>query len=323
MMRVLFCDPPGGAFTFITQGMINALRDAGCVAERWDGKISSWDNFAPDLYCGASGHRQNLPNTRQCQVALHVNPHGPTKIEPNINESIDSIEWVVNMRPDVVFGYGHESDRHLWSYWHKHHGIMWVPMATAGDATAFFRRNEHPKYDIGYVGGRWPYKAKNIDTFLLPVLRDKTISRKVCGWGTWPNGLCSGHIEDHEVPTLLSSCKVAPCISEPHTLVTGIDLPERVFKAALSGAVVVHDPALGVDRYIPSIIVGNNPEDFHTKISELVRMDADDLRCIADKQFREVLAAHTYHHRMATLMKALFQNNAADQLLLAVQKFKL
>jgi hypothetical protein len=320
-MRVLFCSRVGGAWSFITDGMINALRDIGIIADRWDGKRYSWDAFSPVLYIGCSGHRQDIPNDRKCTVAIHVNPYGPTKIEPNINESQDAINWVKSIKPNAVFGYGHEADRHYWSFWDKN-GMPWVPMATAGDATIFNVANgEHDKYDVGYVGGRWPYKAKNIDAYLFPVLRDNTISHMVRGWGAWPDNLCGGTITDSEVPILLASCKIVPCISEPHTLIHGIDLPERVFKSALSGAVVVHDPVPGLNWYLPHIIIASNPKVFHYEIKGLLR-DPSWLPKIAQQQRQDVLMAHTYHHRMATLMTALGFQDVASSLLLAIQRFK-
>jgi hypothetical protein len=302
--------------------MINSLRDAGVVVDRWDGKEGSWNLFAPDVYIGASGHRQNIPITRTCKVALHVNPYGPVRIEPNINESKDSIDWVVAKHADVVFGYGHETDRYYWSTWDDIK-IPWVPMSTAADATVFnHRHGTHDQFDIGYVGGRWDYKAKNIDKYLIPVLRDKSLTRKVYGWGGWPDGLCSGPIEDSEVPSLLANCKIAPCVSEPHTTTYGIDIPERVFKAALSGAVVVHDPVLGLDRYLPHVTVANSPAEYYAKIKDFVGMSAEARQWIAHRQRKDVLRAHTYHHRMAILMQSLGFGPTADKLLAAVAKYE-
>lgn len=316
-MRILFYNPPGGASVFISQGQINALRDIGCVAERWDGKRSSWDSFRPDLYVGCSGHRQDIPADRKCQVALHVNPYGLTKIEPNINESQGAIDWVASMRPNVVFGYGHETDRHYWAFWDRMK-IPWIPMATAGDATIFNRKHgTRNKYDVGYIGGRWAYKAKNLDPYLLPVLRDVTITHKVYGWGTWPSDLVVEPIDDHDVPVFLASCKIAPCISEPHTIATGIDLPERAFKAALSGAVVVHDPVPGLNRYIKNVITASNPVAFHATIKSLLQ-SADDLHTISHQQRCDVLEAHTYHHRMAALMTTLGFKDTSAALLSAI-----
>jgi hypothetical protein len=301
--------------------MVNALLDAKCTVARWDGKRETWDSFAPDVYIGCSGHKQPIPHSPNCKKAIHVNPYGPIRVEPNINENPDTISWVIAQEPTVVFGYGHEGDREYWSHWDRNK-LPWVPMATAGDATIFNVANgEHDKYDVGYVGGRWPYKAKNIDAYLFPVLRDNTISHMVRGWGIWPDNLCGGTITDSEVPILLASCKIVPCISEPHTLVHGIDLPERVFKSALSGAVVVHDPVPGLDRYLPHIIIASNPKVFHYEIKGLLR-DPSWLPKIARQQQQDVLEAHTYHHRMATLMTAMGFNDTASALLSAVSRFR-
>jgi len=119
----------------------------------------------------------------------------------------------------------------------------------------------------------------------------------------------------------LASCKIVPCISEPHTLIHGIDLPERVFKSALSGAVVVHDPVPGLNWYLPHIIIASNPKVFHYEIKGLLR-DPSWLPKIAQQQRQDVLMAHTYHHRMATLMTALGFQDVASSLLLAIQRFK-
>ncbi|MFA5767781.1 MAG: glycosyltransferase [Candidatus Paceibacterota bacterium] len=320
-MRVLFCNKPDGAFGFITDGMINALNDVGVTTARWDGKRETWDSFSPDAYIGCSGHRQPIPYSPKCKKAIHVNPSGPIRVEPDINEKPDTINWVVAQDPTVVYGYGHESDREYWSYWDRNK-LPWVPMATAGDATIFKSTNgTHDKCDIGYIGGRWPYKAKGIDTYLLPVLRDKAISHMVYGWGNWPADLPVRRIADKDVPAFLANCRIVPCISEPHTLEHGIDLPERAFKAALSGAVIVHDPAKGLDRYLPHVITASNPKVFHYEIKGLLK-DHSWLPKIAQQQRDDVLEAHTYHHRMATLMSAMGFSDTASSLLSAVSRFK-
>jgi hypothetical protein len=188
-MRVLLVHRPGGAFGYITDGWINALRDKGHRVQRWDGNENSWHDFGPDLYIGCSGHKQPIPPRRNCKIAIHVNPYGPVAIE-GINESEANIRWTINQRPDAVFGYGQEEDRLLWSYWTQRHGCRWVPMPTAGDRTVFKQSLDDSQklYDVVYLGGRWPYKGLTIDSFLLPVLRHQDISFKLYGWGDWPAG---------------------------------------------------------------------------------------------------------------------------------------
>ena len=170
-MKVLICHRPGGAWGYITDGFVNAFKSQGHETQRWDGNTDSWFLFEPDLYIGCSGHKQPMPDDDSTKTAIHVNPHGPIDLG-SINEPSSNINWVVDKNPDVVFGYGQENDKNLWSYWSERYGIPWIPMPTAADKTLFYRDELNNKqYDIVYLGGRWDYKAKTIDKFLLPTLR--------------------------------------------------------------------------------------------------------------------------------------------------------
>lgn len=305
-MRILMVHRPGGAFGYITDSWLNALCDKGHIAQRWDGQESSWRAFAPDFYIGCSGHRQTIPTNRgSCKIAIHVNPYGPTSID-GINESTNTIQWVLAQRPDAVFGYGHEEDRHFWSHWTTRHGIQWVPMPTAGDKVLFKQAPVDRVYDVVYLGGRWDYKGLTIDAYLMPVLRDQTIRSKLYGWGKWPDGISAGILPDGDVCGFLNSGLVGPCIAERHTHQYGIDIPERAFKVALCGALVVHDNVPQIKRMIPSAVVASNPSEFkmycrHYSLPE----NDDERRALAQRQQHEVLMSQTYHHRMATLFAAL------------------
>lgn len=304
--KVLVCHRPGGAFGYISDGWINSLRSNGHIVERWDNQESSWLKFKPDLYCGCSGHKQLIPNKdkrQNCKVAIHVNPYGPINI-PGINENKETIDWVLKQKPDVVFGYGAEGDRHLWSYWTERHGIKWVPMPTAADSVLFKQTNTiyNRQYDIVYLGGRWPYKAKTIDKYLLPLLNSK-LSYKLHGWGDWPSNLNVGPLDDNLVVDFLNSGKVGPCISEQHTHDFGIDIPERAFKLALCGTVIVHDSP-SILKLIPSAIVASNTKDFIDKCIWLSDSDNDRYKLISDQQ-NDVLIGQTYDHRMRTLFESL------------------
>jgi hypothetical protein len=324
-MKVLICKRVGGAFGYITDGMINALVDVGHEVRRYDDKL--WQHFNPDLYIGCSGHQQFIPNKSQrgfTKVAIHVNPYGPIDVKPNINEPNSVVSWVKQQEPDVVFGYGHETDRNLWSYWDST-GIKWVPLATAGDATLYypnFDDYENRDLDFVYVGGRWEYKAKNIDTWLFPLLWKDGLKYELWGWGEWPNHVCSGQIGDKEKHRLFRRAKMCPCVSEPHTLQCGIDVPERIFKVILSGAIAVHDAAFGIKRYVPSIVVAPTANELVSKVEELIAMPVSQRLILAKQQYLEVAKEHTYHHRMATLFDALGFMEEASDLLVAAEKYE-
>jgi len=314
-MNILMCQRVGGAWGYITDSIINALRDKGHKVQRWDGHLESWYEFNPDLYIGCSGHRQPIPAKHNAKIAIHVNPYGPVNLK-GINESDDAIRWTLNQKPDVVFGYGQEEDRILWSYWTKRHGIPWVPLPTAGDKTLYKLIDTPKSYDIVYLGGRWPYKALSIDAFLVPVLKESS-NYKLHGWGDWQPGLCSGILAEDQTAIFLNSGKVGPCISEKHTHEYGIDIPERAFKVALCGALVVHDPVVQIKRMIPSALVASNADQFKEYCLLYTKPDKEEERkTIAMKQREEVLAAHTYHHRVAAVFKQIGFEEEAERMIL-------
>lgn len=317
-MKIFICNRPGGAFGYITDGWVNALRKRGHDVRRWDGLEQSWRAFGPNLYIGCSGHKQPIPLDNSCKIAIHVNPYGPVNIE-GINESEENIRWVLRQKPHAVFGYGHEEDRLLWSYWTKNHSIPWVPMPCAGDSVLFsdsIPQNDR-QYDIVYLGGRWAYKGKTIDAYLLPALRHcNKHGLKTCvrGWGDWPTGVCSGVLPEDESNLFLNDGRVGPCISEIHTHNYGIDIPERVFKLALAGTLPIHDPVPVIKRYLPSVVVAQNTQNFADLCRHYAEHHAEREQKI--KQVRdEVLSAHTYFHRMSTLFLALGFKSEAEEMI--------
>ena len=305
-MRLLEWHRPGGAFGVITDSWINALRDKGHVVQRWNNVEASWHVFNPDLYIGCSGHRQSIPTNRgSCKIALHVNPYGPIDI-PGINESQDSINWVKAQSPDVVFGYGHANDEIFWRYWTDKLLIKWAPMPTAGDKVVFKQLQASKQYDLVYLGGHWAYKGLTIDKLLLPVLRSGLVNYKLYGWGDWPDGICSGPLPEDQACAFLNSGRVGPCISELHTHNYGIDVPERAFKVALCGALIVHDQTISIKQMIPSAIVARSEQEFHDYCYYYSRPENETERlALVAKQQSEVLSANTYHNRMSTLFEAL------------------
>jgi hypothetical protein len=324
-MRVLICHRPGGAFGFISDSWINAMSMVPSIqVKRWDGKQGSWDNFRPDLYMGCSGHRQPIPaksRRNSCKVVIHVNPYGPIKVQPNINEPQEAINWVKKQDPDAVFGYGLEKDRKYWSYWDRDN-IPWIPMACAGDATLFNPHSGSHDKDIVYLGGRWDYKAKSIDPYLLPVLRDRSLSHIVCGWGKWPSDLAVSQAPDSQVPSILSSAKIGPCIAEPHSIRYGIDIPERVFKVALSGTIAIHDPVANLSDALESVPVASSPDDYHEKIKSLALSKPGTIATRARKQYNEVFGKHTYHHRLSGMFMSLGLNNESRAIMNSLKILK-
>lgn len=321
-MKILLVARPGGAFGYITDSWSNALSDKGHIVQRWDGLEESWYQFDPDIYIGCSGHKQPIPHRRTAKVAIHVNPYGPVDV-PGINEPDQTIKWVCNQKPDVVFGYGTEEDRILWGHWTSIKGIKWIPMPVAGDKILYKPTAPESKInDIVYLGGRWAYKGLTIDKYLVPLYEkclagaldgERNIKFKIHGWGDWPKKYGIEILGEDKSSEFIGSGKVGPCISEKHTHEFNIDIPERAFKVALCNTLVIHDTTTAIRRMIPSALVASNPDNFQDLCLHYSRKENQEERiALTNMQRAEVLKAHTYHHRMSTLFRSLGFNKEAD-----------
>jgi len=314
-MNILLTHRVGGAFGYITDGWVNALRDRGHSVIRWDGNIGSWRQFQPDLYLGCSGHPQPIPLIRKAKVAIHVNPYGPVDLG-NINENSKAMEWTVKQKPDAVYGYGFESDRIAWSYWTEKSNIKWIPMPTAADSVIFKKVEEYLNRanDVVYLGGRWTYKGITIDKYLKPVLTDSSITSELYGWGDWWSGASKGILPEDQANSFLNTGKIGPCISELHTQKYGIDIPERCWKIAATGGLVVHDAVPTLQGQFNSCLISEDPSDFKSIIQHYIA-NPDEAAKIAETQHNEVMASHTYHHRLSHLLSELGFEDAANSML--------
>lgn len=323
-MRVLCCNPPGGAFYHITEAWGDVFRYCGHKFKKWDGKQDTWDKFKPDLYIGCSGHKQPIPRNRKCKVCIHVNPYSSKPLRKingvDINEPIQNIKWTINQKPDFVFGYGLQEQEKYWELYEKTHNIPWYGIPTAGNLLHYYP-NKSKEYsgDIGYIGGRWDYKANVIDKYLVPVLKKYRKNLQLFGWGGWEkvglrynklSGQNIGEIRTDVDRLIFSSCKICPAISEPHTIEYNIDWPERIFKTTLCGSLTVSNHIKNFDKYMDSKIfpTAQNPNQFMHIINYYIENDPQREE-LAKKQRKYVLENHTYFERVSTFLRACGRND--------------
>lgn len=315
-LNILITNSKSGAFYYIATSWINALKAAGHNAMLWNGDQSTWNKVDPDIYIGCSGWRQNF--RKGPKVAIHVNPYCDEIIRnsgPVINESQDAINWTMAQKPDLVFGYGLE--KHIKKYWNKwtNHGLKVIGMPNAADTVRYYPVPKDNKYavDIGWVGGYWKYKAVNLDKYIVPVAR--RFKSRWYGW-SGPQGLWNGKVNDEEiVRKLFSSARICPTVVEPHTTTYGIDMPERIFKVAACGGLVISDPVDDMDDYFApgTVITTKNGPDYMTKCAEWISKSDNERAEQAKKLTREVLTKHTYFHRVQHLLRNLgFNDEASD-----------
>lgn len=299
-MKILLPKLVGGAFGHITESWLAAFEHAGFAVQRYDGNLSTWHSFDPDLYIGCSGHRQTIPVTRRAKLAIHVNPFGKISV-PGIDEGDTSIDWVCSQRPDAVFGYGFPIHRDYWSNWEDQCGIRWVSMPTAADYCKYKDLRTDRPYDVVYLGGKWAYKSKTMDKYLMPLLRTSGLSYKVSGWGEWPLEMNVSELPLGQENAFFNNGKIGPCMSEPHTYQHGIDMPERAFKLALAGVLYIHDAKEKISEVLEAAVAASTPDEYIKLHQYFINMP-EKRETMAAMQKQEVLSAHTYHHRLAGLL---------------------
>jgi hypothetical protein len=213
-----------------------------------------------------------LPDLRRtAQTILHGNP------------------LLFTISPESSFGYYHR--------WTDAGGRL-VSLPLACD-TSVYRPDitDHGAFDdveIAFVGGYWPYKARQLDPYLRPH-QDRL---RVYGYSRWPYAGYGGRLPTELEPLLYQQARVAPSINEPYVSALGIELNERVFKVLGCRGLSVTDatPAYRAWFTEEELLVPSSVEEFHAMI-ELVLGDRPVNERFRGKGYAAVLARHTYAHR--------------------------
>lgn len=312
-LRILSCNPDGGAYHHILNGIADAFRALGHQFQRWNGTDSALRQYQPHIYLGCSGWRQVFPKWARDQygtkIMIHANPYGSIRLkampgEPDINEPQEAINWVISQNPDAIYCYGNGHDiSTMWNKWTDNHGIPVIPLPTGGNAVLHKPVLPDPafKCDVGFVGGYWPYKAMNIDKYVLPAINK--FDAKVFGWGGWRHPKYKGVITDENINKLFSSARVCPTVVEPHTTRYGIDIPERIWKIPLGGGFVVCDPCAGLTNYVdPAVFpIARDPANYIELIDHYLKHESE-RTLLANKQRKAILANHTYFTRIQGIL---------------------
>jgi GT2 family glycosyltransferase len=313
---VLCCGPDGGAFKYYTDGIGNAFKELGIRFHQWDGKDESIiKELQPRLYIACSeAWQHNYPEWARkeydTKVIIHVNPYGITKIGsvdggPVIDAKDKDIKWVISQKPHSVFCYAmNETIDNYYNYWQNRHGFKTYAMPLAADHVLYGMGSdvERFKFDVGWIGGMWPYKQKMMDVYLNP-LRNKY----KCGFYGWNNAWGMGTISNDDSKHLFKSCKICPSVSESHSVQHPIDIPERVYKVPCAGGFTIHTPtkaiaSMGLSDVIP---VAADANDWFQMIHHYMTND-DERIDLALKQRSAILGGHTYLHRITNLINEFY-----------------
>jgi hypothetical protein len=222
-------------------------------------------------------------------------------------------EYLLNLRdeigkPDFLYIHYHKD------YLHETHGHFIeknIPVISLMNAADLFdytngQFNEAFASDIVFVGGYWPYKAKTLDKYLLPLCNPNFgLKIRIFGNQGWSVPQFAGFASDTQVKHIMKSAMICPNVSELHSQDFGYDVIERPFKLASNKCFVISDYVEGLEKiYGDSMEYAKTPQEFINKIVHYLKNPQEKMQKI-DKAYRITLENHTYFDRAQTIFTSL------------------
>ena len=205
-------------------------------------------------------------------------------------------------------------------------GIRPVSLIQAGAVFQYGITDPSPllRCDVGFIGGYWPYKAQNLDKYLIrlchPVGKFKI---KIFGSSDWPVMQYMGRISPQNAPSLFRSAVVSPNISEPHSQDFGYDIIERPFKVLMSGGFCISDYVKSMADEIftnEEVIFAKTPKDFE-KLVDYYTRHPEEREGHIEAGFKCVMSKHTYFHRVAKIFSELGMEEESKKCLAKLKEY--
>lgn len=336
-MRFLVEFSEGGSAT-VRGAWLKVLRHLGHQADFWNPQImSAHDAFAriePHAYFGTTygvddAVEKCIRARPEMRVGLFGSAWGPLVDELPISEfpivrtgarEAERLEKLKRETGQPSFVFIHASGEYLegsMSGW-RSIGIESIGVLNAADVYAYRPGQFQPNLacDAGFVGGRWNYKSKKLDPYILPLT--KILNVKIFGRNPWPTPSYLGTISQRGEVDLFKSATICLNVSEPHSSsdLFGCDIIERVFKVMACGGFLLTDHVPEMSTVFPAGCYedAKNPDEFLAKALFYANNPQQRLPYMqAGKS--AVLAKHTYHHRVEQLLRGLGYYDEADKCL--------
>jgi Glycosyl transferases group 1 len=209
---------------------------------------------------------------------------------------------VFESEPEFVYTPVTVSGLHHYEGWSGHvKKIVSLPLAC--DTRLYELRQGQRKFaEIGmaFVGGYWPYKARNFDLFLKPYESKLTIF----GYSPWPYAGYGGQLSEADEPLLYRDAVLSPAINEPHAAVLGGDICERVYKVLGSGGLCITDTTRAHRDIFSSreLLVPESLDEYHQLVRSIFH-DPSKFDSYREAGYRAVRERHTYRHRALEILK--------------------
>jgi hypothetical protein len=329
-MKILISSDGPHAHSYIRTSWGKVFANLGHQVRMWEisreSAFDAFDEFEPDIFMGQTYNLNDavfkcIKERPHMKVVLRASDWGDMQDNIDLNkypilvaqeEEKRLLEKLKKQtgKPDFVHNHYHDnwiSQTH--GKWNDI-GIRPVSLMHAADIFDFYPQQAVSllKCDIGFIGGYWPYKAINLDKYLVNLCTPVgKYNIKIFGSSSWPVCQHLGKIDNNNVGALFSSATVCPNISEPHSQDFGYDIIERPFKILMSGGFCVSDYVESMVNDVftnDEIVFAKTPEEFKQLIDFYIKYPEKRMKHI--KAGYELVAQnHTYFHRVAKIFSEL------------------
>jgi hypothetical protein len=331
----VMCLHSSGGPSFVRSGWGRAFVSAGHRFAFWSPQAKSafdaFSEFEPDVFLGTTydldeAVHKCVRSRPHLKVGLFASAWGDRVAGldraqyPIVYVSDDERQRVERMkketgRPDFVFVHCvNENVEGLLGGW-REIGVRPMGVLNGYDAHIYGAGTARPELacDAVFVGNRWPYKARNLDRFLLPLCQPAAgVKLKIFGSGGWDVSQFLGSLPLGMEAHAFLSATVCPNVSEPHSTDLGFDIVERIFKAGGAGGFVVSDPVQEARALFPeTALVMSSSAEYAGVVRHYARHPAEREPYVARLKAL-VRRSHSYHHRVVKLLHGfgLFQEAA-------------
>jgi len=333
-MKVLIYNEAPTAPLYIRMGLCHGFNQLGHNAVLWNAQTKSvfdaFNEFEPDLFIG-----QTYNINRAMYKCIVTRPHLKVLLfgscwGPLINE-IDLEKYPIVVVNDeekrVIEQLKKETGQPEFVYIHYHNswieptmggwytlGITPVGIMNAFDTDVYSDGEfcEELKSDVMFIGGKWGYKSRTLDRYLLPMCHpsfkqsiptDRFVFR-IFGNQSWPTHNFCGFLDEQLVKHAIVSATVCPNVSEPHSQDYGFDIIERPFKIMGAGGFLITDYVKSMAEDVfnqGECEYASSPDEMHEKIRHYIK-HPDERQKFIEKGKSSVLTGHTYIHRAQQIL---------------------
>jgi hypothetical protein len=348
-MKIMISSDGPHAHYYIRLGWAKVFETLGHTVNMWNihskNPFDAFDEFEPDVFIGQTYNLneslvkciKERPSLKYClrasdwgDIQSEINTDNYNILIANKTEIAFVEELVQSNAPEFVYNHYHDRWMKVTHNKWESVGVRPVSMLSAADVFEYMGGTQVPDLmcDLGFVGGYWEYKGRNLDPYLLQFSHPiGKYNLKIFGNQGWPGAHYLGWIDNARVKDLFVSSTICPNISEPHSQDFGYDIIERPFKVLAAGGFCISDyvQSMAEDVFVnDEIVFAKTPREFK-ELSDHFIANPDERIPYIQRGQKCVLENHTYFHRASTMLEELGLKEDAnkcmdiyDQMLLSI-----